>query len=293
MDASSSPFQRVAIVGVGLIGGSWGLALKRRGFVVRIVGCDRPEVLDRALEQGAIDEAQPDLAEAVRDAGLVILAAPVAAILEQLPQIRRAAAPRAVVTDTGSTKRAILAKARPIFGKEPLFLGAHPLAGKERSGIENATASLFEGARYVVTPLAPSDLDDERAAAWLVIVRTIGASPFVTDAETHDRALAFLSHLPQLVSTGLASLIADEARCRSLPLELAATGFRDMTRLAESPYPVWRDICLTNGDNLLPAIEALIRKLEALKAQLGQDGLKQEFDEAHELRERWRKTKGP
>jgi len=290
MDLSAIPFHRLTIVGVGLIGGSWGLALKQRGFAGRIVGCDRPQVLDRAFELGAIDEGEPDLADSVRKAGLVILAAPVAAILEQLPQVREAAAPRAIVTDTGSTKRSILRRAGEIYGEEPLFLGAHPLAGKERSGIENATASLFEAARYAVTPLAPAHLGDQRADAFLAMVRMVGGRPFVTDAETHDRALAILSHLPQLVSTGLASLIAEQTRCRSLPLELAASGFRDMTRLAESPYSVWRDICLTNGDNLVPAIESLIRKLEAMKERLGNSGLQREFDEAVELRDRWRKA---
>ncbi|HEY6291169.1 MAG TPA: prephenate dehydrogenase/arogenate dehydrogenase family protein [Terriglobia bacterium] len=291
MNASTNPFHRVALIGVGLIGGSWGLALKHRGFAGRIVGCDRPQVLDRALELGAIDEAEPDLAASVRGAGLVILAAPVAAILEQLPQIKEVASPQAMVTDTGSTKRAILARARMIFGEEPLFLGAHPLAGKEQSGIENANASLFESARYVVTPLAPSHLQDQRVEALLAMVRGVGARPFVTDADTHDRALALLSHLPQLVSTGLASLIAAEDHRHTLPLELAAAGFRDMTRLAESPYAVWHDVCLTNGDNLRPAIDSLIRKLEAMKERLGNDGLKQEFDEALKLRDQWRKTR--
>ncbi len=290
MDPDSC-FHQVVIAGTGLMGGSWGLALKASGFGGRIIGCDRPEVLKRALELGAVDEGRPELSEAARDADLVILAAPVRVILEQLPRVNAAAPARALVTDTGSTKRAVLERAREVFAGEPLFLGGHPLAGKEISGIEHASATLFRGSRYVLTPIELHQLQDKRVKAFRALVENVGARPFVIDAESHDRALAFLSHLPQLLSTGLASLIADEDGRAPIPLGLASAGFRDVTRLAESPYSVWRDVCLTNGDNLKPALESLIRKLEGMKQHLEDGGLEQEFDHAVRLREQWKQVR--
>jgi prephenate dehydrogenase len=282
-------FQRISIVGLGLIGGSWGLALKRHGVAARRVGYDRPEVLSRALAEGAIDEAQQDLAAALQDADLVILAASVGANLDLLPRMKGAVPPRALVTDVGSTKRLICQRARELFGEEPLFLGGHPLAGKERSGLENADAALFENAQYVLTPLSPDHLADERVKAFSLLLESLGARPFVTDASTHDRAVAFLSHLPQLVSSGLASMIAEQSTEDFLPLELAATGFRDVTRLADSPYALWRDICLTNIENIQSALELLIDKLEAMKLHLSDRELEREFKQALKLRERLRK----
>ena len=284
-------FRRISVVGAGLIGGSWGLALKRRGFKGAIVAYDRPPVLERALALGAIDEGAPSLAGCVREADLVILAAPVVAIVAQLAEVRAAAPTGALVTDTGSTKRAVMARAREVFAVgSPLFLGGHPLAGREQSGIENASADLFEQARYVLTPLAPEHLADPRAAAFVALVRSAGAEPFVTGAAAHDRALAYLSHLPQLLATALAGVVAGQER-RDVPLELAAAGFRDMTRLAESPYTVWEDVCASNADNLAPALEAMIRKLEAMKLKLGEGGLEAEFDAARRLRAEWRSSR--
>jgi len=288
---SYGPFGRIAIVGTGLIGGSWGLALKSCGCAGRIIGCDRPEVLARALERGAIDEGEPHLASAVRSADLAILAAPVGVIMEHLPHIKAAASPQALVTDTGSTKRAVLERARQVFAGQPLFLGGHPLAGKEISGVEHASSTLFRESRYVLTPTEPEHLEDARVKAFKLLVEQVGAQPFVTDAKSHDHALAFLSHLPQLLATGLASLVANEDHRSAIPLELAAAGFRDMTRLAESSYGVWRDVCLTNADNLKGALDSLIRKLEDMMQQLDNDGLEHEFDEALHLRERWKQVR--
>jgi prephenate dehydrogenase len=288
---TSDYFHRVAIIGLGLMGGSWGLALKRYGFAGRRVGCDGPEVLPRALACGAIDEGSPDLLAAVRDAELIILATPVGAILDLLPQVKAGAPPRALVTDVGSTKRLICQRARELFGDEPLFLGGHPLAGKERSGLENADAALLENARYVLTPLSPDHLTDERVKAFSALLERLGARPFITEASTHDRAVAFLSHLPQLVSSGVASMIAEQGGEEFLPLELAAAGFRDVTRLAESPYSLWRDICLTNIENIQSALEALIEKLEAMKLHLSDRELEREFQQALRLRERLREAK--
>jgi len=288
---SEEYFRRITIVGLGLIGGSWGLALEKRGGAVRRVGCDKPDILDSALAAGVIDEGSPDVATAVRDADLVILATPVGSILDLLPQLKSAASPRALITDVGSTKRLICQRAREILGDAPLFLGGHPLAGKERSGLENADAALLEGARYVLTPLLPNHLEDARVKAFSALLEALGAKPFVTEASTHDRAVAFLSHLPQLVSSGLASMITEQGAEDFLPLEFAGSGFRDVTRLAESPYGLWRDICLTNIENIQAALEALIEKLEAMKLHLSERELERDFAKALKLREKLREVK--
>lgn len=281
-------FNRVAIIGVGLVGGSWGLALRERDFSGRIVGCDRSEVLRRASAAGAIDEGGEDPRVAVQGADLVILATPVGVILDLLLQLKGAASPLALVTDVGSTKRLICQRAEEVFGDEPLFLGGHPLAGKELSGIENAHAGLFKDAFYALTPLTPDHLADDRVKAFSSLLGTLGARPFVTDAAAHDRAVAYLSHLPQLLSSGLASLIVEQSTEDFLPVELAASGFRDLTRLAESPYGLWRDICLTNIENIQSALESFVEKLEAMKLHLSDRELEREFKQAMKLRERLR-----
>ena len=283
-----SSFHRVTIIGLGLIGGSWALALKKSRFAGEVVGCDRAEILNQVQALGVIDAGDEHAASAASEADLVILATPVGAILDLLPVLRRSLLPHALVTDVGSTKRLICQRAREILNEEPLFLGGHPLAGKERSGFANASAELFLNARYALTPLSPDHLRDSRVQAFSDLVASIGGRPFVTDASAHDRAIAFLSHLPQLVSTALSSLVAEHDAHEFLPLELAATGFRDMTRLADSPYAVWRDICLTNIENIQSALDSLVEKLEAMKLHLSDRELEREFKQAQRVRDKWR-----
>lgn len=288
-----SYFHRISIIGLGLIGGSWGLALKKHGFGGVRIGSDRADILKEALAAGAVDEAREDLGDAVSDADLVILATPVGAILDLLPRLTRAITARALVTDVGSTKRLICRRAQETFGKEVLFLGGHPLAGKEVSGIGNADAALFENASYALTPLSPDHLSDERVRAFCALVKSVGAHPFVSDSAAHDRAVAYLSHLPQLLSSSLASLITERGTEDFFPLELAASGLRDVTRLAESPYAVWRDICLTNVENIQTALDSLIQKLENIRLHLSDRELEREFAQALELRVRLRGTRQP
>ena len=238
-----------------------------------------------------MDEASEDVATVVRDADLVILAAPVGAILDLLPLLRRSVSPGVLVTDVGSTKRLICQRAREVLGESPLFLGGHPLAGKEGSGFEYADAALFENARYALTPSTPDHLSDGRVKAFCSLIESIGAHPFVCDASAHDRAVAYLSHLPQLLSTGLSSLIAEQSTEDFLPLELSASGFRDVTRLAESSYTIWRDICLTNIENIQSALESLIEKLEHVKVHLSDRELERDFKQAMSLREKLRRLK--
>ncbi len=282
-------FRRVAIIGLGLLGGSLGLALKKVGFTGHVVGyARRGETREQALAAGAIDEGFDTADGTVRGADLVILATPVAVILDHLPRLHPHLSPKALITDVGSTKRRICALAAEYYNQGPLFLGGHPMAGKERSGLEHADAALFEGARYVLTPARPEDHNDHRVLAFQALVTAIGACPLITDATTHDRAVGYVSHLPQLLSSGLASMIQEMSAADNLILEVAASGFRDVTRLADSPYSVWRDICLTNTENIQTALDALIQKLESIKAHLADRELEREFKAAHQLRDRLR-----
>ena len=286
MEPTEPFFKQISIIGLGLIGGSWALALKKLGYGAHRVGFDAPEVMNQAVKSGAIHEGARGLDEAVRDADLVILATPVGKILELLAQLESSVSSRALITDVGSTKERISERAKELPAGGPLFLGGHPLAGKERSGLDHADAELFRNACYAIVPSSAAVMEDKRTRAFVTLVESIGAQPYVMDAASHDAAVAFLSHMPQLLSTGLAGMMAEKADREDLPLELAGSGFRDLTRLAESPYSMWRDICLTNTKNIQSALDAMIQKLDTIKTHLSTRELESEFDRARKLREK-------
>jgi prephenate dehydrogenase len=279
--AGTLPFRRVAVVGTGLIGGSFALALRKHYPDVRIAGYDRPEVLQRASARGAISEMAPDIGAAVREADLVYLALPIVPTLEILPEIAKSAEAEALITDACSTKAAVCRTARGSFRDGALFLGGHPMAGKEKSGIEHADAELFRGAPYAL--IGPEDPADARAKAFAQLVATLGAQPTWCDAETHDWAVGIVSHLPQLVSVALARVVQDETDETGLPLSLAGHGLQDMLRLAGSPYAVWRDILLTNTENVSRALDRLAQTIDYLRTRLASKELEQEFQAANEI----------
>jgi prephenate dehydrogenase len=279
-------FSRVAVLGTGLVGGSFALALRKLRPRPRIIGWDKPEVLRAARKRGAIDKAEPNLARAVAGADLVYIALPVGATLELLPQIARAAPAKALVTDSASSKRAICARAAECFQKGALFLGGHPMAGKETSGIAAADAKLFRHARYALIARAGQEGGgkiDPRIVAFDVLVRELGAEPIWIDAELHDRAAAIVSHLPQLLSVALAGVVRDATDKSGLPITLAGRGLRDALRLAGSPYSVWRDIVLTNTDNIDGALDRMAQAIENLRGVLRRRELEAEFADAAEL----------
>lgn len=275
------PFRRVAVVGLGLIGGSFALALRKRFPDVRVVGHDRTEVANRALAIGAVDETAPDLTGAARGADLIYLALPIGACIEALPAIAAGAEPQALVTDAGSTKAAICRVAKEHFRAGAQFLGGHPMAGKEQSGIEHADAELFRGAPYVL--IATEEKAGDQAHQFAALLRDIGAQPTWTDADTHDWAVGIVSHLPQLVSVALAGVVQDETDETGLPVSLAGPGLHDMLRLAGSPYGVWRDILLTNTGNVSRALDRLAQALDHLRTRLASKELEREFQSANDL----------
>jgi prephenate dehydrogenase len=256
---SEPPFRRIAIVGVGLIGGSIALAVRRRWPSSTIVGIDRPSVLEAARRLSVIDQGSEAL-DGVAAAQLVILAAPVlqnAAALRQLPEH----ADSAVITDVGSTKRSILEAARGLPARLA-FVGGHPLAGAAAGGVEAARPDLFTDRPWLLTR-SPSSTD-AAMDSLTAFVSGLHAVPRIIDAAEHDRLLAFLSHLPQLAVTALMHVVGDHTGAEGLAL--AGRGLHDTTRLASSPASPWRDIVATNGDNIENAIDAMIAALETLKS---------------------------
>jgi len=254
----------VAIYGVGLIGGSFALALRKAGYDGRIVGVSSPATIARALELGVIDEGAPPV-EAASQADLVFVAQPIRVIIETIRQIAPHVKLDAVVTDAGSTKAAIVAAASEHL-PAGVFVGGHPMAGKEERGVEAACAELFQGRVWAFTPIQAGDLTRTEFRRFLQWVERIGALPVVLDAGEHDRTAALTSHLPQLASTALAAMLQD-AFAGGAPT-LHVPGLADMTRLALSSFDIWADIFDTNRQNIGAALEAWMAVLGDLHAAL-------------------------
>jgi prephenate dehydrogenase len=262
-------WDRVTVVGCGLVGASFALALKRAGACGRVAGWDAdPAALEEALRLGAIDEVDEAFdGNGVSQSDLFYLATPVGQIVEFLraggPHVRAGA----VVTDAGSTKVEICRAAGSRTERAWRFVGGHPVAGSHLRGPAHARADLFEGAPYVLTP--PEDGSDPSALdAVTEILRLLGARVRLMPAGEHDRALARLSHLPQLVSCALSATAGEDLEAGELSA-LAGPGYRDMTRLAMSPWAVWQDILATNSGEVADALDTLILKLSAAR-----DGLR-------------------
>jgi prephenate dehydrogenase len=266
--------QTVAIVGVGLIGGSFGLALKAHGFPGEIVGVSSPGSIEAAVQSRAIDRGAA-LAEAVKDADLVYLAQPIGRILSTLHLLNPLVKADALVTDAGSTKHLIVETARKHLHR-CAFLGGHPMAGKESRGVANADAALFRNAQYCLTPSDPAELEKPAAREFRDWIGRFGAREVVVGADEHDRMVALSSHLPQLASTALASLLADDDEL------LAGPGLLGATRLAMSSYEIWRDILMTNSGAISEALTAYIQKLEYLRESLRSRAMEEEFQRASE-----------
>jgi prephenate dehydrogenase len=276
---------RVTILGTGLIGGSFALALRKYTNEMHISGWDRAEVIREAQARGAVDEAfSGELTRAMQNADLIFIALPIAATLDLLPEIARHAPSHALITDACSTKVRIAesaAKLCPAAGG-PLFLGGHPMAGRELSGIAHADSDLFRANTYALIG-ASSAQDDPRVSAFVKILEKIGARPLWLGAQQHDYAVGLASHLPQLAAVALAGFLYDHLDENGLPITLAGPGLRDSLRLAGSPYSTWRDIVLTNQEVLSAALDLFARRLDDLREKLASRELEADFDAANEL----------
>jgi prephenate dehydrogenase len=282
---TSHLISRVTILGTGLIGGSFALALRKHTQGMRISGWDRPEIAQQARARGVVDESfSNDLASTLRNADLIYIALPIAATLDLLPEIARHAPLHSLVTDACSTKLRITQAASELFPGDsgPLFLAGHPMAGRELSGLAHADADLFRGTTYALIGASPAQ-DDPRVAAFLKILEKIGAQPLWLGAQQHDYAVGLVSHLPQLAAVALASFLYDRLDENGLPITLAGPGLRDSLRLAGSPYSTWRDIILTNKEVLSAALDLFARRLDDLRERLASRELESDFDAANEL----------
>jgi prephenate dehydrogenase len=266
-----------------LIGASFGLALRRAGFHGEIVGVSSPRAADSALKAGAIDGSEP-LAEAAGRADLIFLSSTIGRILDTIRRLDPLVRPEALVTDAGSTKNEIVDMARETL-RRCQFLGGHPMAGKETRGAVAADAALFEGRTWVLTPDVPEDLETSAARDFRSWLERIGAHIAVLDSDQHDRTVALTSHLPQLASTALASLVGEVPQ-----LQVSGSGLLDMTRLAASSYDLWRDILATNSGHIERALADYIQKLEHIRENLRTRQLQQEFELGRALAGRLRRN---
>ena len=254
-------FEQISIVGVGLLGGSLGLAVKRLGLARSVVGVGhRNSTLEAAVKRGAIDRWTLSMAEGVRGADLVVLCTPVGLFGPLMARAAGTLARGCLVTDVGSTKRAVLQACLPHLPRGCNFVGSHPLAGSEARGIDAASDHLYDGALVLVVP---TDRSDEKSVETIESLwQALGSHTRRIDAESHDRFLAQASHLPHMVAVALVEALGSDAE------RLVATGFLDTTRIASGDPPMWRDIFMTNRDQLLKALERFENILSEMKEAL-------------------------
>jgi len=280
------PIRQITIIGTGLIGGSLALALKKRGFRGRIVGSDRFPVLEQARKRGIIDEGHVHPAEASLGSQVVVLATPVGSIIDLITRLAPSLPEKSLLTDVGSTKAEVLKKAQSVFGQKvgTRFLAGHPMAGKEQQGAEFADPALFQDAAWLLTPSPGQKINQGLSGEFLAWIKKIGGRIASMDAEEHDELCAWISHLPQFVSTALAAALVEEYGEDAPLLEAGGRALREMTRISFSPYSMWRDVALTNKKNIANALLKLEQRLAHIRENLDSKELAAEFETAHKLR---------
>lgn len=278
--------RQITIIGTGLIGGSLALALKKHKFAGRIVGCDREATLERARNRGAIDAGFADPGDAVRGSQLVVLATPVLAIVDLIERVGPVLPANALLTDVGSTKAAVSERALKVFGKNAgkRFLAGHPMAGKELSGVDYADADLFQKAVWFLTPLPEQNVNEGLFAEFAGWIDQIGARIAMLPPNEHDRLCAWISHLPQMISTALAATLVEEFGEEAPLLPAGGRALQEMTRISASPYSMWRDVAISNKKNLEDALWKLEQRLAHIRENLGSRQLAEEFELAHQLK---------
>jgi len=281
-------FRQVTIIGTGLIGGSLGLAMKKRRLAGRIVGCDRAPALERAKKCGAIEAGMIRVMDAISGSDLIVLATPVIPILDLIDKLGPVRSSRTLVTDVGSTKADIVQRASKAFGENAgqRFLAGHPMAGKEQAGVEFADADLFEGAAWLFTPLPGQNVHAGQCGEFIHCAEKMGAKIAVVDPADHDRVCAWISHLPQMISTALAAALVDEFGPNAPVLDIGGRALREMTRISGSPYSMWRDVAITNRKNLSDVLLKMEQRLAHIRENLDSKQLAEEFEKAHRLRKK-------
>ena len=285
----AATIERITIIGTGLIGGSVGLALRSSGYTGQIIGWDHsPLELSIALERGAITSIHDDPYEACMGSDVIVLAVPVLGILDWMHRAKDLIGPGTLLTDVGSTKAVIMETAERLYSvtngqsAKAEFLGGHPMAGKESGGAALADGELFRGATWIFTPMAsqvgrPVPLSD----AWREWIVKFGCHPMDLDAARHDVLCAWVSHLPQMLSTALSALLEDEFGDAEDMRAIGGRALREMTRLGASPYSMWRDVALSNTQPLADTLLALEQRLAHLRENLKTPELREEFIKAN------------
>lgn len=279
--------RRIAILGTGLIGASIGLALRGRNFNGTILGWDKdPAELAIALSRGAVDEAVEDPVTAAVASDLIVLAGPVFSILDWIDRLGPLLGPRQLVTDVGSVKGAVCERAGISFGGsgQAEFLPGHPMAGKEVRGAEHADAALFQGAVWLFTPLAKAGATGDLQSEWREWVASFGCRTLDLDPQRHDELCAWVSHLPQFVSTAMSALLEDKFAGDEELRAIGGRALREMTRLGASPYSMWRDVAHTNTAAIAETLLTLEQRLTYVRENLKTPELREEFDLANRFR---------
>jgi prephenate dehydrogenase len=282
--------ERIFIIGTGLLGASMGLALRAHGFSSPVAGWDRDsDALETALRRGALTVAARDPMTAANEADLIVLAGPVLSILEWMERLAPVLAPHQLLTDVGSTKQQIAEAAARLYNQpgRATCLPGHPMAGKEVSGTLNADASLFQNAVWLFTPPASWSPASQAAAVideLRALIQSFGCRTLDMDARHHDELLAWVSHLPQFLSTALTALFEDQFGANADLRAIGGRAMREMTRLGSSPYSMWRDIALTNTEHVDRALLALEQRIARIRQELRTPALENEFERANQFR---------
>ena len=278
--------RQITIIGTGLIGGSLGLALRKKKFAGRIIGCDREGTLERARTRGAIDEGTANPSDAVRGSQVVVLATPVLAIVDLIERLGPSLPAKALLTDVGSTKAMVVERAVKVFGKNAgkRFLAGHPMAGKEMSGVDYADADLFHNAVWFLSPLPAQNLNEGLFAEFAGWIDQIGSRIAMLPPEEHDRLCAWISYVPQMISTALAAALVEEFGDEAPLLAAGGRALQEMTRISASPYSMWRDIAISNQKNLQAALWKVEQRMAHIRENVATRQLAEEFEQAHALR---------
>lgn len=270
-------FSQVTIIGVGLLGGSLSLALKKYDLAGKVIGISRAQTLDKALSLNVIDEGitYEELQKGIRNSEVIFLTTPVSVIISLLEQLAPIVEDGVIVTDVGSTKRSIMELASTLFTGGKYFIGGHPMAGAEQSGVEKANTDLYKNRPYVLIP--SSNVPESATDRLEYAIKCLGARTIRLDAAIHDEIVAAISHVPQLAAVALMNSVGNKDGESGKYFQLAGGGFRDTTRIASSPFSIWEDICGTNRDNIREFLQEYIKQLQEIKNLIGTPELAEKF----------------
>lgn len=287
-ESDFSEFRKITIIGCGLIGGSLGLAFRKNQFPGQIFGIDRKEVIKKAVDCGAIDRGNTNIEEGVKNADIVILATPVREIIQLISKIVPFLSNRCLVTDTGSTKVEIIKKMNDVFSDKYDFIGGHPMAGLEKGGIEHAKANLFSGRPYITVSRKQNTQESSRKMSYLL--EKIGAFEIRLNAVEHDKIIALVSHVPQLISVIMTNMFGQlvQEGYNEKCFKIGGNAFNELTRVASSPFSMWGDIFQTNDKWVIDFIDNLEEMLEMTKKKIVTNpyDLEEDFKEAGYYKEK-------